>query len=123
MDDVVMDDMYHDKIFDWIQTQNKKDEEDVLSNNDTISTKEKEENEVTISDIKKTIKSYQTNSEKRIDYASIQYGAKILTYTSPSIIDTLPIYNKILSLLKLRFYGYGPNKILSSFNDRGQCWS
>ena len=65
-----------------------------------------------------------------IDYASVYAGAKIIRRgsraTSPSLVDTLPLFNKLLRATKLRFYGYGPEAALTPtkpWNALGQCWS
>ena len=73
-----------------------------------------------------------------IDYASVVHGGTIL-YATPSLIHTLPIVNRILSWLQLRFYGHTAEMIITPKttirhgrrhheNDLpnpilGQCWS
>lgn len=72
---------------------------------------------------------------QNMDYASILHGSTIL-YATPSLIHTLPILNRILSFLLLRFYGHTAEMILTPKvsmtttrrrNDPnvvlGQCWS
>ena len=73
-----------------------------------------------------------------IDYASVVHGGTIL-YATPSLIHTLPIVNRILSWMQLRFYGHTAEMIITPKstirhgrrhhdNDLpnpilGQCWS
>ena len=73
-----------------------------------------------------------------IDYASVVHGGTIL-YATPSLIHTLPIVNRVLSWLQLRFYGHTAEMIITPKttirhgrrhheNDLpnpilGQCWS
>ena len=65
-----------------------------------------------------------------IDYASLYAGAKVIRHgpraTSPSLVETLPLGNKLLARTKLRFYGYGPEAALTPTipaDALGQCWS
>jgi Sad1 / UNC-like C-terminal len=70
-----------------------------------------------------------------IDYASIVQGGTIL-FATHSLIHTLPIMNRILSFLQLRFYGHTAEMILTpklseapranhpnGVTVLGQCWS
>eukprot|EP00980_Cylindrotheca_fusiformis_P024955 scaffold12769_cov141-Cylindrotheca_fusiformis.AAC.15 len=64
------------------------------------------------------------------DYASRINGAKVIyggkRGTTKSLVDTLPLYNRILQLARLRFYGYGPEAAITPTYPRhslGQCWS
>jgi len=66
----------------------------------------------------------------RIDYASLQAGARVIQSgarsTSPSLVDNLPLFNRILAYWRLRFYGHGPEAALTPTfpkNALGQCWS
>eukprot|EP00804_Cyclotella_cryptica_P027662 CCRYP_010285-RA/>CCRYP_010285-RA protein AED:0.06 eAED:0.06 QI:1083/1/1/1/1/1/2/362/549 len=64
-----------------------------------------------------------------IDYASVVHGARVLRRgpyaTSPSLYESLPLFNRLLAYTKLRFYGHPPEVALlpSSTYGRGQCWS
>lgn len=60
-----------------------------------------------------------------IDYASIMNGARVLRST-PSLVDNLPIGNRLSAMLSLQFYGYGPEAALTPTwppNSLGQCWA
>jgi hypothetical protein len=64
------------------------------------------------------------------DHASLKNGAEIIfggkRGTSQSLVDNLPIYNRLLQSFKLRFYGFGPEAALSPSypaNTLGHCWS
>merc|ERR1711935_984310 len=64
------------------------------------------------------------------DHASLKNGAEIIyggkRGTSKSLIDDLPVFNRILQNSKLRFYGFGPEASLTATyppNALGQCWS
>lgn len=64
------------------------------------------------------------------DHASLMNGATVLyggkRGTSNSLIDDLPIVNRILQGSKFRFYGFGPEVALKPTYPRnalGQCWS
>ena len=61
------------------------------------------------------------------DYASISNGAQVIaSKTSPSLVNSLPILNRIWNLLGLRFYGHGPEAALTPTHPPyalGQCWS
>jgi Sad1 / UNC-like C-terminal len=65
-----------------------------------------------------------------IDYATIRQGARIVRHgpfgTSKSFVDDLPLVNRLLAGLDLRFHGHGPEAALTptfpSFA-LGQCWS
>jgi hypothetical protein len=64
------------------------------------------------------------------DYASLRSGAQIIQSgprrTSPSLVDSLPLVNQLLSSLRLRFYGHGAYAALEPThpaNAMGQCWS
>jgi hypothetical protein len=65
-----------------------------------------------------------------IDYASLLNGARIIRVgdrsTSMSLVDQLPVFNRLAALLSLRFYGHGPEAaLLPTYppNALGQCWS
>lgn len=64
------------------------------------------------------------------DHASLKNGAEIIyggkRGTSKSLIDELPIINRILQKSNLRFYGFGPEAALTAtypLSALGQCWS
>jgi len=64
------------------------------------------------------------------DYASLKNGADIIyggkRGTSKSLIDELPVLNRILQNSNLKFYGFGPEAALTATfppNSLGQCWS
>lgn len=64
------------------------------------------------------------------DFASLSSGAKILLGsrrgTSRSLVDALPIFNRLLHLMSLRFYGFGPEAALMPTypaDALGQCWA
>ena len=64
------------------------------------------------------------------DHASLKNGAEIIyggkRGTSKSLIDELPIFNRVLQNSNLRFYGFGPESALTATyppNTLGQCWS
>ena len=64
------------------------------------------------------------------DYASLKNGAAIVYRgkrgTSKSLIDYLPMFNRILQNANWGFYGFGPEAALTATyppNTLGQCWS
>jgi hypothetical protein len=63
------------------------------------------------------------------DHATVVHGARVLyrgSYaTSPSLYESLPLLNRLLAYVKLRFYGHPPQVALlpSSSDGRCQCWS
>jgi len=64
------------------------------------------------------------------DHASISNGAKVIyggkRGTTKSLVDSLPIYNRLMQLAQLRFYGYGPEAAITPtypVDALGQCWS
>jgi len=64
------------------------------------------------------------------DYASLKNGAEVIyggkRGTSKSLIDELPVLNRILQNSNLRFYGFGPEAAMTATyppNSLGQCWS
>ncbi|KAG7359141.1 Sad1 / UNC-like protein [Nitzschia inconspicua] len=72
----------------------------------------------------------QADTTGMIDYASLKNGAEILyggkRGTSKSLIDYLPLYNRLMKQAGLRFYGFGPEIALTATfppNALGQCWS
>ncbi|KAG7355096.1 Sad1 / UNC-like protein [Nitzschia inconspicua] len=72
----------------------------------------------------------QADTTGMIDYASLRNGAEILyggkRGTSKSLIDYLPLYNRLMKQAGLRFYGFGPEIALTATyptNALGQCWS
>jgi len=65
-----------------------------------------------------------------VDYASIRMGAQVIRKgphrTSQSLIDNLPLANKVMHMAGVRFYGHGPEAALTPTFPRtalGQCWS
>ena len=65
-----------------------------------------------------------------VDYASRLAGASVIRVgkraTSPSLVDSLPLLNRLLKHAGLRFYGYGPEAALTPtfpLNALGQCWA
>jgi len=66
----------------------------------------------------------------RIDYASILNGAEVIfsgdRATSPSLVDRLPVLNRLAHLLSIRSYGFGPEAALTPTyppTALGQCWA
>jgi hypothetical protein len=64
------------------------------------------------------------------DHASILNGAKVIyggkRGTTKSMVDSLPLYNRLMQLAQLRFYGYGPEAAITPTyppDALGQCWS
>jgi hypothetical protein len=60
----------------------------------------------------------------RINGASVIYGGK--RGTTKSLVDSLPLYNRLMQLSRLRFYGYGPEAAITPTYPKhalGQCWS
>ena len=64
------------------------------------------------------------------DHASIYNGARIIRSgkraTSQSLVDTLPLGNRLLQLSQLQFYGFGPEAAITPtypVGALGQCWS
>lgn len=62
-----------------------------------------------------------------VDYASILAGASVIQRaTSPSLVDSLPLLNRLMEQARLRFYGYGPEAALTPtfpVHALGQCWA
>jgi hypothetical protein len=67
----------------------------------------------------------------RVDHASVLNGAVVLyggeRGTSPSLVDQLPVVNRLASLWSLRNYGLRPEAALMpsypTLTTLGQCWS
>jgi Sad1 / UNC-like C-terminal len=67
----------------------------------------------------------------RVDYASVLNGAAVIRGgergTSPSLIDHLPVANRVAKLWSVRNHGHGPVAALTPthppFTALGQCWS
>ena len=61
------------------------------------------------------------------DYALLLNGARVdYANTSPSLVDDLPLWNRMLAAWRLRFYGHGPEAAMtptSPSDALGQCWS
>jgi len=73
---------------------------------------------------------HRADKTGRYDHALLKNGAEIIyggeRGTSKSLIDELPILNKILQKSSLSFFGFGPDAALTetySLNAQGQCWS
>ena len=82
------------------------------------------------SEIKKALEIEAADGTGKRDYASVRAGASVIRKgnrkTSPSLVDNLPIGNRILAALKLRFYGHQAEAALSVTHPKyalGQCWS
>lgn len=112
--DIISDDQYKHKIQEWVMKE--------ISNLDGIAPEEISED-----DIRSQITTYMDMKERRVDYASLRMGASVVySETSPSLKDTLPLFNRFMQSVKLRFYGYGPEAALSITSPPwalGQCWS
>ena len=70
------------------------------------------------------------DSTGKRDYASLQTGSSVIRkgsrMTSLSLIDNIPIGNKIFAATKLRFYGHHAEAALIPTHPKytlGQCWS
>ena len=69
----------------------------------------------------------------KVDYAAISSGGLIIKTgkyaTTASIVDSLPYGNRLLHILRLRFYGHGPEAAITPTypfepsKALGQCWS
>jgi hypothetical protein len=64
------------------------------------------------------------------DHASILNGGKVIhggkRGTTKSLVDSLPLFNRLMQLSELRFYGYGPDAAVTPtypLDALGQCWS
>lgn len=64
---------------------------------------------------------------QQYDFASIHTGGSVIEHkTSPSLVDNLPLFNKLLSKFRVRFYGYQTRAALTATGGErqlGQCWS
>jgi Sad1 / UNC-like C-terminal len=59
----------------------------------------------------------------RIDYAAMGHGGRVVS-ASLSLVDDLPLLNRLAAFWKLRFYGHGPSVALTpSGGALGHCWS
>lgn len=83
-----------------------------------------------IRDIDRLLEVEDADRTGKFDYASVIHGASVVRRgpyaTSYSLYETLPLVNRILAYLKLRFYGHPPEvTLLPTFpmDARGQCWS
>jgi len=117
---------YHEQFSQWILDQNNEFNSNASNANVTNHKSEQQQQEViSLLDIENKLDAYQSKQDSRIDYASPQYGAKIILSktSSTSLVNTLPLWNKILHTLNLRFYGYGPTMALQHSSLIGQCWS
>ena len=72
----------------------------------------------------------QADQTGKVDYASIVAGASVIRSgersTTPSLIDSLPLWNRLMQQAHLRFYGYGPEAALTPTyptDALGQCWA
>lgn len=73
----------------------------------------------------------------RVDYAAGYSGGSVVRSgdraTTPGLVDQLPIVNRVMASLGLRFYGYGPEAAITPTQTSpfagtggsglGQCWS
>jgi hypothetical protein len=61
------------------------------------------------------------------DVVAIYNGAEVITSgpraTTPSLVQSLPLLNRLMAATKLRFYGHGPQAALMPGAQSGQCWS
>jgi hypothetical protein len=77
--------------------------------------------------IEKQLRKQAADRTGEIDYAAIRQGGSVIrSKTSRSYADTLPVLNRFLHLLGLRFYGHPPEIALSvtfPLNSLGQCWA
>jgi hypothetical protein len=77
--------------------------------------------------ITKVIEKERADQLGVVDYASIVAGASVIKRaTSPSLVDSLPLLNRLMKHARLRFYGYGPEAALTPtfpVNALGQCWA
>jgi len=80
--------------------------------------------------IESRLESHRADTTGVFDNASLKNGAEIIyggkRGTSKSLIDELPILNRIFQNSNLRFYGFGPESALTATyppNALGQCWS
>jgi len=80
--------------------------------------------------IQSQLETHRADTTGIYDSASLKNGAEIIyggkRGTSKSLIDELPVLNRILQNSKLRFYGFGPEAALTATyppNTLGQCWS
>lgn len=82
-----------------------------------------------LNDIDRLLEVESADRTGEFDHATVTHGARVLRRgpyaTSPSLYESLPLFNRILAYAKLRFYGHPPEVALlpSSRNGRGQCWS
>jgi hypothetical protein len=72
----------------------------------------------------------RADSTGRIDYAALHQGAAVVRTgaypTSTSLVDRMPLLNRISALLGAQFYGYGPEAALTPsypLDALGQCWA
>jgi Sad1 / UNC-like C-terminal len=64
-----------------------------------------------------------SGGDHRIDYAAVQHGGRVVA-SSASLVDDLPLLNRLAAFWKLRFYGHGPAVALTpSGGTLGHCWS
>ena len=80
--------------------------------------------------IERLLENHVADGTGQYDFASLRGGASIvhtgLRRTSPSFVDNLPLLNRALAAVRLRFYGHGPEAALSPTYPRnalGQCWA
>jgi hypothetical protein len=66
----------------------------------------------------------------QVDHASLLNGATVILGgkrgTTRSLVDTLPVLNRLMQMAALRFYGYGPEAALTPTYPTyglGQCWA
>mmetsp|Transcript_20389 Transcript_20389/g.36817 ORF Transcript_20389/g.36817 Transcript_20389/m.36817 type:complete len:238 (+) Transcript_20389:201-914(+) len=83
-----------------------------------------------VRDIDRLLEIEDADRTGKFDYASVIHGASVLRRgpyaTTYSLYETLPLFNRVLAYVKLRFYGHPPEvALLPTFpmHARGQCWS
>ena len=81
-------------------------------------------------DIDRLLEVEDADRTGQYDHASVYNGARVLRRgpqaTSYSLYETLPLFNRVLAYLRLRFYGHPPEVALrpsTMLHGRGQCWS
>lgn len=80
--------------------------------------------------ISSELDSAAADSTGAVDYAALYHGASVIRTgphsTSPSLVESMPVFNRLAAAMGIRFYGYGPEIALMPtypLNSLGQCWS
>uniref|UniRef100_A0A7S1ZQF2 SUN domain-containing protein n=1 Tax=Ditylum brightwellii TaxID=49249 RepID=A0A7S1ZQF2_9STRA len=121
----------------WVNYEaNQEEEEDVQEDygEEEIETVQSNVNVITKAIIKRGIKEQVevqlADGTGKFDYASLLGGASVVRdgvrRTSLSLVDDLPVLNKILSAGRMRFYGHSAEVALVPTYPKdslGQCWS